>query len=599
MKYQTKLILGYTTIALLLSIALGIVVYSISLDYEVKRQKNSLDVTSAQLVSQMEDRFRTMDAIIYYILSDYDMLDSIETLGRISDREVQSSYVLNARTTLSNGFNTEYILKNSYRTVFYNQLGNLVSSFNAKEARQVSTDFDLGTISYLERAVQTKGKTILIGAHTDEWGRTDGPEVYSVMKALQGYQMGFLEVENTIESLSTLAVAAPGAEFVIVANGEEVMYSSNGDYSDTESLWSLCEKAESEEEKTSGMLVSRSSSEEFDLSVIAYIPEIAEGDGREAILITAMAAAIIAFGVCLLLIILWSYILTKSIRELRGVIEQTSLENLDIQAIETGYGLDEVRTLANSYQAMTKRLSQAVNSEKRALMLQMQAQFDALQAQINPHFLYNVLNIISGRGIENNDDMICDMCGALASMLRYSTNNKERYVKTEQEMNYLENYLYLLRARYGDKISFDVSIDSAVRDKLLPKMTLHQFVENILAHAYGHSDRRMIIQVSGTMYSDHWEIRVQDNGEGISEEKLREIREKIKNVRKNLENRGGMEMEIGGMGLVNTYARCFLLYHDALIFSIRNLPSGGVEVTVGEWLNRRSEDGISGVGGGR
>ena len=599
MKYQTKLILGYTTIALLLSIALGIVVYSISLDYEVKRQKNSLDVTSAQLVSQMEDRFRTMDAIIYYILSDYDMLDSIETLGRISDREVQSSYVLNARTTLSNGFNTEYILKNSYRTVFYNQLGNLVSSFNAKEARQVSTDFDLGTISYLERAVQTKGKTVLIGAHTDEWGRTDGPEVYSVMKALQGYQMGFLEVENTIESLSTLAVAAPGAEFVIVANGEEVMYSSNGDYSDTESLRSLCEKAESEEEKTSGMLVSRSSSEEFDLSVIAYIPGIAEGDGREAILITAMAAAIIAFGVCLLLIILWSYILTKSIRELRGVIEQTSLENLDIQAIETGYGLDEVRTLANSYQAMTKRLSQAVNSEKRALMFQMQAQFDALQAQINPHFLYNVLNIISGRGIENNDDMICDMCGALASMLRYSTNNKERYVKTEQEMNYLENYLYLLRARYGDKISFDVSIDSAVRDKLLPKMTLHQFVENILAHAYGHSDRRMIIQVSGTMYSDHWEIRVQDNGEGISEEKLREIREKIKNVRKNLENRGGMEMEIGGMGLVNTYARCFLLYHDALIFSIRNLPSGGVEVTVGEWLNRRSEDGISGVGGGR
>ena len=475
MKYQTKLILGYTTIALLLSIALGIVVYSISLDYEVKRQKNSLDVTSAQLVSQMEDRFRTMDAIIYYILSDYDMLDSIETLGRISDREVQSSYVLNARTTLSNGFNTEYILKNSYRTVFYNQLGNLVSSFNAKEARQVSTDFDLGTISYLERAVQAKGKTVLIGAHTDEWGRTDGPEVYSVMKALQGYQMGFLEVENTIESLSTLAVAAPGAEFVIVANGEEVMYSSNGDYSDTESLRSLCEKAESEEEKTSGMLVSRSSSEEFDLSVIAYIPEIAEGDGREAILITAMAAAIIAFGVCLLLIILWSYILTKSIRELRGVIEQTSLENLDIQAIETDYGLDEVRTLANSYQVMTKRLSQAVNSEKRALMLQMQAQFDALQAQINPHFLYNVLNIISGRGIENNDDMICDMCGALASMLRYSTNNKERYVKTEQEMNYLENYLYLLRARYGDKISFDVSIDSAVRDKLLPKMTLHQF----------------------------------------------------------------------------------------------------------------------------
>lgn len=328
---------------------------------------------------------------------------------------------------------------------------------------------------------------------------------------------------------------------------------------------------------------------------------------RLALVVIFIVAAV---GVAIILLVVRSMI--RPLTQLSNTAHEVAMGNLDVPILPVVCE-DEVGVVTRGFNQMLDSIrvhitQQRENMEKQAQMKEREllmethlkeAQLKYLQAQINPHFLYNVLNIISGRGIENNDDMICDMCGALASMLRYSTNNKERYVKTEQEMNYLENYLYLLRARYGDKISFDVSIDSAVRDKLLPKMTLHQFVENILAHAYGHSDRRMIIQVSGTMYSDHWEIRVQDNGEGISEEKLREIREKIKNVRKNLENRGGMEMEIGGMGLVNTYARCFLLYHDALIFSIRNLPSGGVEVTVGEWLNRRSEDGISSVGGGR
>lgn len=563
MKYQTKLILGYATIALLLSIALGIVVYSISLDYEVKRQKNSLDVTSAQLVSQMEDRFRTMDAIIYYILSDYDMLDSIETLGRISDREVQSSYVLNARTTLSNGFNTEYILKNSYRTVFYNQLGDLVSSFNAKEARQVSTDFDLGTISYLERAVQAKGKTVLIGAHTDEWGRTDGPEVYSVMKALQGYQMGFLEVENTIESLSTLAVAAPGAEFVIVANGEEVMYSSNGDYSDTESLRSLCEKAESEEEKTSGMLVSRSSSEEFDLSVIAYIPEIAEGDGREAILITAMAAAIIAFGVCLLLIILWSYILTKSIRELRGVIEQTSLENLDIQAIETDYGLDEVRTLANSYQAMTKRLSQAVNSEKRALMLQMQAQFDALQAQINPHFLYNTLSVINWMAIRGGQKEISRVTLALSTFYRTALSKGEDMVTVESCIRNMEAYLEIQLVMHDHDFTVEWDVDESVKNEKMPKLLLQPVVENALEHGLDEKEEgEKILKLSFLDMDKEVMIVVQDNGLGMDQKKAETL----------------VTYQAEGYGLKNVNDRIRLLYGEKYRIRIFSSPGEGTKV---------------------
>lgn len=598
MKYQTRLILGYATVALLLSISLGIVVYRISLDYEADRQERNLAVTSEQLVSQMEEQLKRMDAIIYYILSDSSMLDSIKTLGMVSEGTVPSAYALNSKTELRKGFNTEYIIKNSYRTVFYNQLGDLISSFNLIEAHQLSEGFDLSEISYLERAEQANGKTVLIGPHVDKWGRENGSEVYSMMKALQGFQMGYIEVENTVESLEELAVADPNAEFLIVANGTEVLYSSSGEYPEKEIFQKLAEQENGKTTRENGMLGSKRASGEFDFFVIAYVSELEAESGRFVILVTATIASIVSFGLCLLLIVAWSYALAKPIRNLRELIEQTNLENLEMQPVQTNYGLDEVSMLTNSYQIMTERLSQAVRNEKHSLMLQMQAQFDTLQAQINPHFLYNVLNIISSRGIEDDDDMICDMCGALANMLRYSTNNKERYAKAEQEIQYLEDYLYLLKARYGEKISFEISMDSAVREELLPKMTLHQFVENILAHAYVHSDQKMEIHVSGTMYPDHWEISVRDNGEGIEEKKLKEIQDKIEKVRKSLLDRSGMELEIGGMGLINTYARCFLLYNDNLIFSLQNLPSGGMEVKVGEMLDRRGEKDVSGVGSG-
>lgn len=568
-----------------------------SVDYEDERREKSLAVTSEQLVSQMEDRLRRMDAIIGYILSDPGMLDSIETLGMVSEGTVPSYYMLHAKSELQVGFTTEYIIQNSYRTVFYNQLGDLISSFNLAEGIKTLGDTDISKISYLGQAVQAKGKSVLIGAHQEEWGKTDGPEVYSVMKALQGFQMGYIEVENTVDSLKELAVSDPNADFVILTGENDVLYSSGEKAPEDSRLPELSAVEAGGAGQINGMFVCGRESDEFDFRVIAYMPELTAGNGQRAIFVTSAAAAFITFGVCLLLIVLWSHTLSKPIVEMRKLIENTNLENLELHTVQMGSSFDEVKMLAQSYQAMTERVSQAVENEKRSLMLQMQAQFDTLQAQINPHFLYNVLNIISSRGIEDDDDMICDMCGALANMLRYSTSNKERYAPVDLEIQYLENYLYLLKARYGEKISFEIQIDDKVRERLLPRMTLHQFVENTLAHGYVHSDQKMEIHISGAVYEDRWEIRIRDNGEGISEERMQEIQNRIDKVRNMLlEHSENMELEIGGMGLVNTYARCYLLYKEQLIFSVRNLPVG-VEVKIGEiFAGRRKINNVSGTG---
>ena len=119
--------------------------------------------------------------------------------------------------------------------------------------------------------------------------------------------------------------------------------------------------------------------------------------------------------------------LTKSIIQLQNVLENTNLETLDqMEPLEFRNENDEFQRIGQVYEEMRSRLSKSIGRERQLLTLQLQAQFDMLQAQVNPHFIYNALNVISSRGILDDDEVICEMCDELAGLLRYSTDTKEK-----------------------------------------------------------------------------------------------------------------------------------------------------------------------------
>lgn len=163
--------------------------------------------------------------------------------------------------------------------------------------------------------------------------------------------------------------------------------------------------------------------------------------------------------------------------------ENTGLENLDAELAVPDTD-DEVQAVGIAYQNLMRRLNESIVKEKRMSLLQLQAQFDTLQAQVNPHFLYNVLNVISSRGIMDGDEEICEICGCLAAMLRYSTNTKERYATVEKELEYLERYIFLLKSRYEHRLEVEVDCEESVKHEQLPKIVLQQLVENNIQHGY-------------------------------------------------------------------------------------------------------------------
>lgn len=302
-------------------------------------------------------------------------------------------------------------------------------------------------------------------------------------------------------------------------------------------------------------------------------------DTRQALLlavILALGCFVVSMGVAVLV----ANKLSRPIVMLRERMENTGIENLDAEPI-TVKGDDEVAALSIAYQNLTRRLNESMVKERRLSLLQLQAQFDTLQAQVNPHFLYNVLNVISSRGVLSGDEEICEICGSLAAMLRYSTNTKERYATVEKEVEYLRQYIFLLKSRYEHRLEVEIDWEESLKDEILPKIVLQQLVENCVQHGYQNSKSVMRVCVRGWRDGNGWYFEVRDNGQGITDEVQEELMKKIDRIRRRILSRdSSIEMEIGGMGLANTYARMFLLYNGRAVFRIRNLDEG-VSVMIG------------------
>ncbi len=583
MSYKTRMMISYLSIAVTLSVLLGCVVYSIGSRYETKSRQNAVEISAQQVLSQMEDRLGRMDSIMNYLLSDSAVLSGIVILG-MENQSIDGILLTEAEANVGSGLTTDYIIHNTYRTAFYNQNGRLMSSYvSALSNQRLNPEFSITQLPYLEEASKGKGKPVIVGAHEDIFGAYDHEMVYSLVKAIQGYQTGFLETENTIESLNDLNVPEDGTEYYIVINQGEMLFQSAPDLY-TEEIAAVFQSMEDEESRiTRNEIIACAYSELYDLRVYTLRPEGGRED-EKALIMTAIIAALLVFTVGMIFVLAWSYVMSRPVEKLQRIVEDTNLDNLKTEDRRSFFTNEpeEFRVLSESYQEMTERLDQAVHKERRSSLLFLQAQFDTLQTQVNPHFIYNVLNIISGRGIMDDDTVISEMCGSLAQMLRYSTSNKERYATVEQELTYLDHYFYLIKQRYEERFEYTVTVEQEIHEELIPKMVLQQLVENSLSHGFENTDMQMKIVIHGEKTEAGWSITVKDNGEGIETQKLLEIQQKLAETKQKVMNlKDAVEVEIGGMGLINTYARCLLLFGDRAIFALHN-DADGVSVTVGE-----------------
>lgn len=583
MKFRSRLILGYAALAIAASVLFGFF-YNYYLDQRYQTNiYNNAKFTSSQVLNTLEGGIQKMDQATLSLLSNLEVLQAIRDLSvKMADPKKNELDIIDEKALIRNTIYTAYNLENFYRVVVYNRYGYIAASSYMQD-RLVDTSVKVFEIPWLAFVQGTKGKNVLIAPHADDWAASETKrKVYSRVKEIQGNNLGFIEVQQTEEHLEELLTFPNEAvQGIVLDEKGKVFWASDTLNSENyEQYFQLEDSVFDKVNENNGIreLISIDTGKKTGLRLLTVQNW---GDATATVsngLESALLIGSIFFVFSLGFIIFMANFLTRPLQELRENMEKTQLSNLN-DKIEIKSSDADIQALTKAYQFLLERLSTSIEKEKKLSILQLQAQFDTLQAQINPHFIYNVLNVISSRGIQNDDEVICEICGQLASMLRYSTNTKNRYATIREEMEYTREYFYLIKARYEDKVQLNVKMDPSIQNEIVPKTALQQIAENCINHGFHNSASTMCVTINGYSKEGNWYIEVSDNGQGFGEEALRELNNKMAIAKRRLfQEKSNIELEIGGMGLINTYVRLLLIYSDSLIFELKDTSDGAMVV---------------------
>ena len=231
-------------------------------------------------------------------------------------------------------------------------------------------------------------------------------------------------------------------------------------------------------------------------------------------------------------------------------------------AINTG--ISEINELILVYNGMVERQEELRQEneerhekEKQLISLQAQTEFRMLQQQLNPHFMFNTLEVINMLAATRNMDDISDIAKALAEILRFSLNRSQE-VMVDEEIGSLRNYLFIQNIRFGDRIRFVTDIDEALSECFILKFIIQPLVENAVSHGVCDMLKGGMVEISLKQQENFLVISVADNGKGMTEEDLDKLRESVyDDAEEHVYTTGG-----GGIGLKNIYRRIRFYYKN-------------------------------------
>lgn len=259
--------------------------------------------------------------------------------------------------------------------------------------------------------------------------------------------------------------------------------------------------------------------------------------------------AVVTCVVMLLSIYLFTKPYLAAVDSLGASMNKLEEGDFDVQ-IKVPKGMPvEIQKIASGFNDMAIHIEDLIGQVKSSAIEQKNAELSALEAQIDPHFLYNTLDTINWKAIENEQYDISRMVGALADILRYSVKNAGGVTTIRQEMGWLEHYAMLQSAKLGRPLIIEKQVPEELMGYSIHKLLLQPFVENCINHGFNGVDREYRLHIAARLSDDQIHIIVEDNGRGIDKSTLK------------LLNDEKQEME-GHLGVANVRKRLKLYYGE-------------------------------------
>ncbi|WP_235850473.1 sensor histidine kinase [Niallia circulans] len=298
--------------------------------------------------------------------------------------------------------------------------------------------------------------------------------------------------------------------------------------------------------------------------MVKSIPYSSLYQGARATAFMNTMIALVALIMVLVITMIISFKITAPIKVLMENMKKVE-KGIFVANFEAG-GNDEIGMLGRRFKSMVLQINRLIDKEYKLQIENKSAQLKVLQSQINPHFLYNSFQSIGTLALKMNAVPVYTLLTSLSDMMRYSMDMREAMVPLSKELKHTQSYLSLQKQRFEDELNIILIIEPSTHEIVVPKMLLQPIIENCFKHGFSNKMEGARITIRAYTEDDDLVIIVEDNGIGVSSERLQTIHKKLY-----YEERRKEDKERESIGLNNIYDRLQLYYEGQASFVIDSI----------------------------
>ncbi len=522
-----KLILVFSLVSIVPLLVMSSVLYRISVVSLEEAMEETAAMFSSQITSDMDGVIDDYDALTRSLLVNHDLMNHLDTELPISKRiENQQFYreTVLKMMTMESGMQSVIIMNEKGEYYQYDRYGR---SLHYEELLEQD---------WLIREQEKEGVLFLTALHDcpyydknqDQILVTFGRRVYGSDGRYAGMILIDLSPSSMIQLSSLFLLERNQYNIKINISDETGGLIYDSDLSSGRIHYSEIDEEELlfYEKNPADYVVIRGETQQLGIQVNTVIPRssmyLRVGFIRR---VTAVLAAVL-IAVIVAASVLFTRRITYLIRKLQSSMKR--LECGHYERIEEQAGKDEIGSLVESYNHMVGQMEELLEEVYQAGVRQKNAQFLALRAQINPHFLFNTLESIRIKAILNGDDEVADMVKLLARLFRSALEGDRKNYTVEDELENIRAYVRLQNIRFDQVITMEEEIDPRLQGARIPSILFQPVIENSFKYASRESNVPIRIRIEGRLSEGRQMVfTIRDDGPGMTPERLAAVRDSI------------------------------------------------------------------------
>lgn len=563
-----KLLMMYVLCVLIPILSINLVLYSSNAKWvsrqEMSRVKFYMDRAGASVAKTIEDCV----GVAITLSSDITLNDMLE-------KEYTDSidYLTNYRIYLGNALSRFNPLYSQIQSItLYTNNGTIIDGGN-----YVHLDDSIIKEEWYDKVLKA-GRSILVYPSID----SDGRIKFSLLKILNSFKfkdhyLKILKIDLKTDFLENVAADDPmQGDLYFINERNDIILSTKREYLVREDRsFARLEQVEDDHKAVVSRVEFSNINYLSGWKLVGIFPKetvfMEMRRSRNSIVILALISLVSASAIV--------YFLSRSLNtRLKALIHHMKkARKQDFEVIEGGIGNDEVGELIVEFNRMATKIKELIHDvyhaeiySKNLELERRQAVLNALESQINPHFMYNTLNTIRVKSVLKNETETADIIKCVAKTFRRVITWGNDMITIREEVEFIQEYLKIQKYRFEDKVDYRIQVQPDCMEYKIPKMSIQTLMENACIHGVENVKESGMIALDIFLEDQYLCCIVQDNGEGIDEEQLRNMLDGLKQDSDSSRN----------IGIRNVYKRFSTYFGNNFYFHMENREGGGLKVTV-------------------